>query len=205
MHPETTPTKELLFDILHQHSRATQICEQDRDLASTLSFMRNFLNVFYGDERMPTLKSIANEMGISANVFHKRIHRIHKLLMSEDNVDVPIQMKQGKVQFALTGFKDFKLVTVEGLQRIPRRSEQVDFPHFRSHTGSSMYYVHSVSHEMVDGEMVTTVYLEYGMWSPYWELRKSRARELHEVPRSILTGGDHEMKEFLFGRLRDKW
>lgn len=154
---------------------------------------------------MPILKSIANDMGISANVFHKRIHKIHDLLMSEDNVNVPIQIKQGKVQFALTGFKGFKLVTVEGLQRIPRRSEHVDFPHFQSHTGSSMYYIEGVSHELIDGEMVTTVRLEHGLHSPYWELRKSRARELHEVPRSILTGGDHEMKEFLFGRLRDKW
>ncbi|WP_170266441.1 hypothetical protein [Phaeocystidibacter luteus] len=167
--------------------------------------MRNFLHVFHGDERMPTLKSIANEMGISASAFHKRIHKIHNLLMSEDYANVPIQVKQGKVQFALTGFKGFKLVTVEGLHRIPRRSEQVDFPHFRSHTGSSMYYVNSVSHEMEEGEMVTTVYLDYGMWSPYWELRKSRAIELHEVPRNIRLGGDYEMKEFLFGRLHDRW
>lgn len=199
MHPETTPVKDLLYDILYQHSRALIICQTDADLKSMLNCLQKHVNHLISDEPspLPTLKSMAKDFGLSTSVFNRRIRKIHELLLSEDYEHVPINLPSGGVQFALHGYNGFKLISIGELHRLPRLHEQVDFPHFRSVTGASSYFVSNIFHDYENGKIITRIMLNEGTYSPYWDLRRSRARELREAPINVLYGTEYDLKEYL--------
>lgn len=197
MHQETTPSKDLLHTILYQHSRAVTICEPEAELVATLKYLKKLVAIFLAEDPLPTLKSMANDLGISNSAFQKRIHKIHKHLLSTEHDDVPVHLNQGPIHFILKGYKGYKEVRIEGLRRIPRRTEHVDFPHYSSVTGSTRYHVSDVYHALIQGEVVTQIVLKDGTYSPYWELRRSRAEETHEAPRNVLWGRDHELRDYL--------
>ena len=106
----------------------------------------------------------------------------------------------------MEGFEKIKGFTIKSLSYLPRVGELVQVPYFNEIMGTDYYHVKDIRHRLEDDKQIIIIFLLYGSYSPYLNLRRDQAIETRELSwRNCRTKNDYELKELLYLRPNNAW
>jgi hypothetical protein len=134
------------------------------------------------DESLPAVQKIIKELKIPYTRFRKHLRQIYEDLVGTDEDKVQKKFKKAYYELCFHGFGQSVYWTVVELPHIPRIGEEFDVYYFHEYLGTSIFYVDSITHQLIGDEQVTRITLNHGTYNKYWHIRKDEAelkRELH--------------------------
>jgi hypothetical protein len=148
---------------------------------------------------IPDIKNVSKETSISYNIIAKYIADIYNDVF-ELNYDKPNKFiidKQTACRVSFNYLGSYASFVV-GFNYIPRVGEQFNFPFIKPKMGAELFWVKEVTHEMLDGYQIITIYLTYDEPNNYLQLLKEKAYLHHELDWMEYRGElDSDVKEKL--------
>lgn len=199
-------TKAMFKDICTQRSRLKMLNKELANYSSLVGYILE--NDFYYDNlRFPSIKDLANSIGISSGIITRQIKHIYEMLCDEEiNMRHPFVIMDTDVSFYIKGDNENSIrFRVKGLSNIPRKGETVEIPFFNEYLGQYHFYVSEVYNTILDNNYDISVHLKAGRYNSYWELRKDQAFETEELSFWDYFRNNHELKKKLNIRQGNAW
>lgn len=200
-------SKGMLLDICSMRSRAIKLLDQTNEYNSLLKCITDKDYYYDEDLRLPSLKDFAQMVNLKYDKARRQLKKIYLELCSlEFDSKFPFEFNETEIWVSLEGYNEIKGFTIKNLPYLPRVGEQIQVPYFKEYTGTNYYHVRSINHELFDNKHVILILLKYGLFSPYWNLRKDQAYEMGEISfRDSIEKNDYELRKLLNLRRDRAW
>lgn len=171
---ESLSTRKVLYDIALMKQFAKQLLGKGKEYEKLLSFI---CEQNYDDEdiKIPPLKEIQLELGISYGVFKRLLLKIYEDLYELELNEVGFTIKKTEYWLRMFYFDNYACVILNELPIIPRVGEYIEVPFFSAKVGTTSFYVHSIQHRLSTTKQIIDITLNPGMYNYYWRIRKDEA------------------------------
>jgi len=197
-------TRDVLRDISSIRRNAEVLLGKGKPYDDFLRFLINYKPLYDDNLPLPTLGNIAKDSGTTYSKVRRYLLKIYEDFLGDDEFDTTIGFNKLEYEFSVKGFEEHLHVIVKGLPFIPRVGENVTLPFFRTYLETDLFYVDSVHHIFEDKKQIILIGLKAGIYSIYWDLRKTKAIETREIQvMDLIENSDHRLKEMLLFEKKD--
>ncbi|UYZ58072.1 hypothetical protein [Hymenobacter latericus] len=165
-------TKDMLYSLLQVRPAMEKLYGQKKEYAPLIAALMDLPP----DAKLPTAKSLQQQLGISAAVFRRWAENWHDdfLGLIQEDADV-LQFRQVEYLFCVPGPRDY-ITFLCRLAVPPQVGEGVELGFISGVTGSAIYHVDNVAHEYLHDKIQVVVRLREGYYDPYVHHLCHRAR-----------------------------
>ena len=200
-------TKGMILDISSMRSRARKLLDLKPEYSSMLECLTKKDYYYDDDAKLPTVKELAAEAGVTYAKARTQLQMIYEDLCSyEPTLDIPFEFKEVEIQISITGYNGFRTFTAKSLPIIPRKGEMIQVAYFKELTGTDHYHVDEIYHSLMDGKQQLFISLKQGSYDAFWKLRRDQAKAMGEISwQDAIHKSDSQLADILELRPGKAW
>lgn len=189
---KTYSTKRAIIDLMIVKEQVIKLFTDNKKYKDFLEFIfaKDYLDD--NDLKLPTIKEISKATGLTSNKVTKLIRELYA-----DFLEKELDFSKVEIIYFLSYFRKHLQLNFTKSAYIPRIGEQVDMSFVNAELGTGMFYVDKVEHTFEKNVQRIYITLKAGVYSNYFQFRKSKAYAEGEVSINEYYLDDFDLKRKL--------
>ena len=174
--------KGMILDICSMRPHISRLLTSDKPYVPILEYLMTF--DYYDDDNfiIPTAKMIETETGIKYGKIRNLLEMIyHEITTPYYESNLELNFSKIEVIFHLKGFRGNISFKTKQISCIPKVGDDISIPFFNEITGTTIFHISQVYHEIIGDLQQVNLFLAVGTFNSYLKIRKDLAFETGEL------------------------